>query len=251
VTNGRVVELWRYPVKSLAGERLDDVALAADGIPGDRAFAIVATGDGKILTAKRYPQLLAAAATWCDGTVTITLPDHFRIRSDDARCADVLSQWLLRDVRLQRPVGGTRATVQYDVEPDDASATGHFQLPKGSFHDSRSTLHILSEQSLAAARDLHDGDWDRRRFRPNVVVDMEGTGFVEDSWSGAVVAVGPARVFVRKLTVRCVLPTRQQYGLPRDAQLFRTLLRERDGNLGVYANVRAPGRVRTGDAVVA
>ena len=248
---GRVAEIWRYPVKSLAGERLDEAELTDDGIAGDRAFALVDAASGKVLTAKRVPRLLDAGARWSgDGQVQITLPGGRSLRSDDPTCDAVLSDWLGVRVRLERPTPGKRATVQQDVDPDDPSVTAHFNLPKGSFLDSRSSLHILSLQSLEAARRLHPGDWDPRRFRANLLVSVAGEGFVEDSWVGAVVAIGSAEVFVRKPTVRCVLPSRAQGGLPRDGELFRVLLRRREGTLGVYANVRAPGLVGTGAAVI-
>src|SRR5437763_11959924 len=96
----RVSELWRYPVKSLQGEQVDSVAVTADGLEGDRRFAIYDVETGFGLTARRVPELLFASARWRDdGLVEITLPDGSRPREDDA-----LSAWLGRPVDLRSVV---------------------------------------------------------------------------------------------------------------------------------------------------
>src|SRR5919204_4604941 len=93
----RVLELWRYPVKSLQGGRLDSVAVRGDGLEGDRRFAIYDLETGLGLTARRVPELLFASARLReDGSVDITLPDGSLARSDDA-----LSAWLRRRVALR------------------------------------------------------------------------------------------------------------------------------------------------------
>src|SRR5919201_6484198 len=90
----RVLELWRYPVKSLQGERLDSVTVTSDGLEGDRRFAIYDVETGFGLTARRVPELLFASARLRDdGGVEITLPDGSPARDDDA-----LSEWLGRRV---------------------------------------------------------------------------------------------------------------------------------------------------------
>jgi uncharacterized protein YcbX len=92
----RVAALWRYPVKSLGGERLDRCEVGDHGLPGDRAFGIVDVQTGKVLTARREPRLLFASASWHDGEAEIVV-DGRRLESDDA-----LSTWLGRSVRLTR-----------------------------------------------------------------------------------------------------------------------------------------------------
>src|SRR5947199_8278526 len=93
----RVSELWRYPVKSLQGEQVDSVAVTADGLEGDRRFAIYDVQTGFGLTARRVPELLFASARLRhDGGVEITLPDGSPARNDTA-----LSEWLGRRVALR------------------------------------------------------------------------------------------------------------------------------------------------------
>src|SRR5262245_8686596 len=106
----RVLELWRYPVKSLQGERLDSVAVTADGLDGDRRFAIYDLESGLGLTARRVPELLFASARLrADGGVDITLPDGSLARDDGA-----LSAWLGRRVALR---------------PHDADVARRFENP--------------------------------------------------------------------------------------------------------------------------
>src|SRR6188508_1631361 len=103
----RVEELWRFPVKSLQGERLDRAAVVADGLVGDRRFAIVDAATRLALTARRVPQLLFASARLVGDDVEITLPDG-SVASDD----DALSAWLGRPVTL----------VDGHLKPDAVSA---------------------------------------------------------------------------------------------------------------------------------
>ena len=93
----QIAELWRYPVKSLQGERLDAAAVTADGLEGDRQFAIYDVESGLGLTGRRVPELLFASARMrADGTAEITLPDG-SLAGDDNR----LSDWLGRSVALR------------------------------------------------------------------------------------------------------------------------------------------------------
>ena len=93
----RVTELWRYPVKSLQGERLDAAMVTGDGLDGDRRYAIFDLDTGLGLTARRVPELLfASASLTADGRVWITLPDGSLADGDDA-----LSAWLERHVALR------------------------------------------------------------------------------------------------------------------------------------------------------
>jgi uncharacterized protein YcbX len=101
---------------------------------------------------------------------------------------------------------------------------------------------------VAARPDL---DWDVRRFRPNLVVDVPSSGFVEDGWAGLRLRVGEAELVTEARTLRCAMPMRAQRGLERTPELFRALVELNDNHLGLYCQVVTPGRVRVGDAVTA
>lgn len=231
----RVAELWRYPVKSLQGERLDSALVDTDGLEGDRRFAIydVATEFG--LTARRLPELLFASARLLnDDAVEITLPDGSVANDDDA-----LSEWLGRSVELRSataPVARRYENV-IDFEREPASEWAPFEGAPGAFHDSAGArVSLVSTATIGA--------WHPRRFRSNVLLDGEG----EDAFVGASIVLGDAILDVGMRIQRCVMTTRQQPGgIDRDLSVMRTIARERDARLAVGALVSRPGVVRVGD----
>ena len=234
-----MVSLWRYPVKSMQGERLDEAVVGDEGLEGDRRFALFDADTGLGLTARRVPELLFARARWCpDGGVAIETPDGTPAEGDDE-----LSRWLGRPVEL-RPAShdGTRAYENPNLVRDDGEDERWepFHGARGAFHDSpRSRVSLVSEASL--------GGRDPRRFRPNVVVDGAG----EDALVGTSVAVGAVHLDVRKRIARCVMVTRPQPGgLGRDLEVLRSVNLEHEGALCVGALVESPGTLRVGDQVV-
>jgi uncharacterized protein YcbX len=234
----RVLELWRYPVKSLQGERLDIAPIGPGGIEGDRQWALfdVVTGFG--LTARREPDLLFAAARLRnDGGVEIVLPDGTGT-ADDA----VLSEWLGRPVALRSAAQVTERR-RYESPEDDLDERSGWHdwegAAGGAFHDNAN-----GRVSLVSAGTL--GGWDRRRFRSNVVVDGAG----EDELVGSRVRLGEALLDIVEPIPRCVMVTRPQAGgIGRDTGVLKTVHRQYAGNLAVAALVHTPGAVRTGDVL--
>lgn len=229
--------LWRYPVKSMQGEPLTEAEVVDNGITGDRHWAVVDRDTGTALTARRQPELLYGRPRLVDlDTVAITLPDG-RVAADD----DALSAWLGRPVTLARAGAETVGTyeIALDFEHEDTAEWVSWEGPAGSFHDSKRTqLSIIGATTL--------GSWDVRRFRPNVVVE----GSPEDGWVGGAVTCGDVTLDVVKQIDRCVITTRAQPdGIERDLDVLRTVLRDRDGSLGVGALVRSTGTLRVGDAI--
>ena len=232
----RVAEIWRYPVKSLQGERLDSVEVEMSGLRGDRAYAIFDATTGFGLTARRRPELLFGAATATpDGGVTITLPDG-SVAADDA----ALSDWLGTRVEL-RPAADTAARTYEDLADfeDEGGRWEPFDGSPGAFHDSaRASVSLLSRRTL--------GTWEQRRFRSNLMVD-DGD---ENSLVGSRIEVGTAQLDVGELIERCVMTTRPQPGgLDRDLDVLRTIHREHGGCLAVGAVVGRAGTIAVGDAV--
>lgn len=228
----RVAQIWRYPVKSLQGERLATVVLGPQGVEGDRRYAIFDAETGMGLTARREPALLFGAASLASGSLEITLSDG-TVAADDA----ALSQWLGRPVILRSTTyTGPR---RYE-SPGDFEAEADwepFDGANGSFRDSERT--VVSMVSTATL-----GDWDARRFRSNLV--LEGSN--EDELVGARVLLGTAELEVVKRVGRCVMVTRAQPGgVEKDLDVLRTIHRERGGKFAVGAEVVVPGTVSVGD----
>jgi len=229
------MELWRYPVKSLQGERIEATTVTPEGFEGDRRLAIFDAETGFGLTARRVPELLFASARMAQGgEVEITLPDGSPAPDDEA-----LSSWLGRPVRLRSPDQVARRRYENPVDFEEEEAWEPFEGAGGAFHDrGKARVSLVSAGSLGA--------WDRRRFRANVVLDEEG----EDALVGWTVALGGAELEVAERLSRCVMTTRPQPGaIGRDLDVLRTLGRQRDGCLAVGAVVTRPGRVQVGDAV--
>jgi uncharacterized protein YcbX len=233
----RVVELWRYPVKSLLGERLDHATVTTEGVEGDRRSAIFDIETGFGLTGRRVPELLFASARLNEGgAVEITLPDGSSAPDDDA-----LSAWLGRAVTLRS--ADEEATRRYenpvDFEHEATSSWSPFDGAGGAFHDSPDArISLVSTATI--------GDWDGRRFRANVYVDGAG----EDSFVGSKMTLGDAVLDVDMRIGRCVMTTRPQGGgVERDLDVLRTINRERAGCLAVGALVTQPGTVRVGDTL--
>lgn len=248
---GRVVGLWRYPVKSMAGEVLANVDAGEGGFVGDRAFGVVGVATGHLLSAKRVPELLRAHAMFrSDGEATIVLPDASVVTSDDPDVNERLSAWLGRSVYLDRPMAAQRGRVEIETDLDDPSKVFEFQTRPGLFFDS-SVSHLLTDSSLRTARALYpSGPWAVERFRPNVLIDSVDAGFAEDGWVGSELNVSGMRVDVHKRCDRCVLVTRAVGDASADKEILRTLVREHGGDFGVKAHVTGAGRVLVGDEVV-
>lgn len=257
---GSIRQLWRFPVKSMQGEQIVQVALEPGGMAGDRRWGLV-SDDGHLLSAKLVPELLwATARTEPDGAVVIALPDGTEIAADDPTAASALSAWLDRPVRLVQAEGSGDIAYQMTLNPPVDTAE-RFDIPtvEDRLHD-LADLHLLTTASLAAmAAQRPDVDWDVRRFRPGMLIDAQapadgGPTFLEDAWVGQDIALGDdgARVHVDQRAVRCSVPLRAQPGgIERDVTVFRGLCDANQNHLGLYCRVTGVGRVSVGDALLA
>lgn len=234
----RVAELWRFPVKSLQGERLETAEIGELGLVGDRQWGLVDLDTGLTLTARRVPELLFGSARLLGvDEVTIDLPD-----GTSTTDASTLSAWLGRPVELRRAGSGVQGTyeIAIDFEQEATADWVQWQGPEGTFHDSgRRRVSLASTATM--------GDWDRRRFRANVVLDAPSPG-AEDALVGERVRVGDVELDVTNPIDRCVMTTRPQPGgIERDLDVLRTINRDRATLLGVAGMVLVPGTIRAGD----
>ncbi|CAB4886506.1 unannotated protein [freshwater metagenome] len=286
---GAVGRLSRFPVKSMQGEQVDTVELDQGGVVGDRAYALVETDTGKVLSGKtpRIGSLLLGCRATFVGTpgagdamppVQISLPDGTTIRSDDTTVHATLSALFDREVCLRRAAPDDFTIDQYhpdlgDLDPDGPRDTvtesrlgaALFAMvgipspvPSGSFLDVF-PLSVMTTSTLAQLEALQPGTrFDESRFRMNVIVTGAGSGFVENAWVGQTLSIGnSARMTITMPDPRCVMTTLAQGDLVAEPEVLRTLARHnrlevlggRYPCAGVYASVGAAGTVRTGDAV--
>jgi uncharacterized protein YcbX len=282
---GAVRELWRYPVKSMGGERLPSCLLGPGGIPGDRAWALRDEAAGEIRGAKKFPRLLqcrarslAEAGPGQSPPAEIELPDGRRLRSDSADVSSELSRLLGREVTLwplrpaddrdhyRRGLPDNPDMLEelrdlFGREPDEPlpdlsvfpPEIMEFTSPLGTYFDAF-PLHLVTTASLEEmGRRAPSSTFDVRRFRPNFLVETNasaGSGLVETGWSGADLRLGEARIRVLMPTVRCSMITQPLDDLAKDPGVLRAVVREADQHLGSYGVILEPGRVREGDEVV-
>jgi len=261
---GVVGRLWRFPVKSMAGERIEQGAFSVRGLVGDRAYALIDTETGKVVSAKSvklYPDLLNCQAEFVEPPqsegeippVKITLPDGSSVISDAADVNNVLSAFFRREVILARSAPSDYTIDQYHPDVEDADPAGHRDktveqklgsaffaeagvqspVPVGAFFD-LFPVSVLTTSTLDRLNKLQpDSQFDERRFRMNVIVGIDEAGFVENDWVGNELAVGDAvRFNIALADPRCVMTTLAQGELPRDTSILRALVRHNRVQVG-------------------
>lgn len=249
-----VEQLWRFPVKSMAGESITEAEITAAGVVGDRGYALIDTETGKVVSAKhpaRWRGILDCRAAYVETPrrgaplppVTIDLPDGTSTRSDVPEVDKTLSEFFDREVTLALPAATEYLIDEYvpdtpDVRPegyrDELTQTpigaGMFRqhglpamVPEDSFFDLM-PLSVLSTASLARLAELApESRVDQRRFRMNVIVSDTDTGFVENDWLGHTLAIGDsAGLLIMLPTPRCVMTNLAQGDLPKDANILKT-----------------------------
>lgn len=231
----RIVEIWRYPIKSVGGERLETAEVGETGIAHDRGWGLVDDVTGNVLTARREPRLLFGSARIVDGQPVVTIESGAELRTSTD-----FSEWLDRPVTLTAAAGAEGGTYEVPLDFENDADWVSWQGPPDAWHDSRkSRVSVVSTTTL--------GDWDVRRFRPNLVVDGAG----EDGLVGTEITVGGCRLTVEKQIDRCVIVTRPQPGLERDIDVLRTINADRASTLAIGALVAKSGTIRVGDEVTA
>jgi uncharacterized protein YcbX len=206
-----VAELWRFPVKSFRGERLETAEVREDGIPGDRGY-YVRGADGRKISARTKPALLGLAATL--GPDGEPLVDGRRW-DDPATAAAV------------REAAGDSATL--------VPAEG------GHLHDDTPLL-VATDGAVAV--------WggDVRRLRPNIVI-AGVEGLAEREWPGRSLRIGEIEVAVPRLRERCAITTVDPDTLEIDPDILRDINTRFDGDIALDGLVTRPGRIAVGDAV--
>jgi uncharacterized protein YcbX len=220
-----VQEIRRYPVKSMAGESLTRVEIDGRGLAGDRWYAVV-DGDDKLASGKHSNRFRRRDAVF-DFTSRTT--------DDGVRVAGAGGEWLVGGPDLDRALSDAmRAPVR--VLPEDAPP-----------HQDDGQVSLVGTASLGWCREHLGVDADRRRIRPNLVVETREP-FVEETWTGSL-EVGSARLTVVRRIERCRMVDIAQEGLPREGGWLKALTETREMSLGVYLDVAEPGSVRVGDEV--
>ena len=207
-----VSEIWRYPVKSLKGERLEETEITKLGIPGDRQIVVVRILNGRFLTSRTRPKLLGLQGSINhDGVPTI----NGHLWSSPAALQLVLE------------AAGEPVTLQ--------------QVPAPQAFD---VLPLLIATD-GAARYLNI---DHRRLRPNILI-ADVPGLEERKWPGRTLAIDDVRIHADMLRDRCVMTTFDPDTQVQDPSVLQRIVRELDGSTALDSSVITPGKIRVGDTV--
>ena len=272
---GTVKALWRYPVKSMAGSKLDEAVVTEGGILGDRAYAVIDGTSGRVgsaKTPKKWAALMALAADFVRPPeagaplppVRIVWPDGTEAASDGGDADARLSETLGRPVTLTAERPETVSLERLDPLADEETIVDIGELMMAGRFSDYAALHLITTATMARLAALRpESEFTARRFRPNVTIATpEGeAGFVENDWVGRELAIGAdVRLRISDPTPRCSIPTLAQDDLAKDPQVLRTIVEHNrlpvpllDGEslpcAGVYAFVIRGGTVKRGDAV--
>src|ERR671916_371180 len=257
----QVDQIWRYPVKSMMGSTVDVAGLDAEGIVGDRTWAVRDQVRGGIRGAKVLGGLMRLSARYAGpdgGHVVITLPDGTSVSTDDPGASAAVSAAIDHEVALEplQPPDDLehyRRGAAYHDDPMDELRSIFGREQDEPLPDLSGFPPVLRTTSaLRSLREaLPDSAVDVRRFRPSVVVDTgDAPGHPELDWPGRRVQVGDVLLETTIACPRCVMVTREiDEGTPRDRSILRHVVKDLAQNVGVYATVVTPGTIRTGDPV--
>ncbi len=228
VVVGRLVEVWRFPVKSMAGEALATCAVGIHGLAGDRRWGFVRPGRVESgfpwLTIRERPEM------------TLLRPALLDPERPDAAATVVHTPegtFPVTDQRLAALLGGGVQVMKHNRGLFDT-------LP----------LSLMTTQTVASIGAVVGSELDARRFRPNLVVAALGDEpYPEDGWVGSVLEIGTTQLRVDARDPRCVVINVDATTAARDPRVLRAVVTERDACLGVYASTVRPGQVGVGDEV--
>jgi uncharacterized protein len=206
-----VLELWRYPVKSMAGERLERAEVRDDGLAGDRVLQVHDRFD-RIVTSRSRPALLSHRGT-----------------------LDPSGEPLVD--------GRPWATPEVDRDVDAAAGEGS-RLVRDDSLGRFDILPLLVATDGAIAAFGHD----RRRLRPNLIIGGV-EGMAERSWEGRTLRIGAVEIALEDLRERCVMTTFDPDTQAQDVEVLRKIRREFGGRLALNARVVRGGTIAVGDAV--
>ncbi len=236
---GHVAGLFRYPVKSMAGEELRDAKVRWTGVEGDRRYAFL-RADGKKsvqidfpwFTGREYPPLLTYKAAYeaSDGK----LLGRVRVTTPDGRLLDIDSDAL--NAELSRR---------------SEKAVSLLQLGRGAYDGS--ALSLISTASVAeVAQATGHAEISPQRFRPNILVELAG-GTHEDQWVGHALAISggeaPLKIWVTRPDPRCMMININPVTGEQQPEILRHVAKARQNMLGIYVTVLAPGVIRPGDPI--
>jgi uncharacterized protein YcbX len=233
LATGRVAELHRWPVKSMAGQPVAALNIDERGAAGDRAHALFDEfrGAPRRLTVRQVPRLLLWHAGYNGADVTPDDVPFPELTAPDGRTFD----W--RDPDLRQALA------------DDLGRPVALKRDLGLMQDLDHSLLVTTQATLEAVSSALDTDIDLRRFRTNVHIVLDAPAYAEEEWEGRVLTIGDATFRLLHPCERCVIPTRDPDTAQKWPELLRWLTRERHMLFGMNARPLHRARIAVGDPV--
>jgi len=233
---GHVEAIFRYPVKSMGGERLEVSSLGWHGLDGDRRLAfrrIDDRGGFPWLTASKLPDLVLFSPHRREDGGQGDLPTH--IRTPDGEELPVFGEELATEVGRR-----CRAPVQM------------MQMNNGIFDEA--CMSVIASETVREIARLAGRSLDIRRFRPNIVVRLQrSVPFQEDEWVGGVLSFGegddaPA-ITVTMRDIRCSIVNLDPNSASSAPEVLKTVVRAHQNTAGIYGAVTRIGRLAVGQSI--
>ena len=250
VVDVEILEIWRYPVKSMLGEKLDQANVGPGGIQGDRRWAVVDAESGVSLSAKRYADLLRCSARTSDGEVIVSIPDSREYVAGSVELARGLSDLLGRQVTTRSAEATETIQHEFPMAVTEGEGEPFLYLPETEAFFDCAPLQLLTTgtleelQRLLPASIIHPV-----RFRPNFLIETKEVGFLENDWVNSDLILGSLMCQVYDDTRRCIMVSLGQGELPRDTEIIRAILKSNEGRTGVALKTFDAGMVHCGARV--
>jgi len=209
----QMAELWRYPVKSMRGELLQEAEVLKTGIRGDREIVVVSAARGRFITSRTHHRLLGLQGGISLETHAATINGY---SWDSPEALALVEQAVGEEVELVQVPG----TERFDILP----------------------LLVATDGAINAL------GLDRRRFRPNIFVGGV-EGLAERQWEGRQLRIGEVTIYAAQLRARCVMTTYDPDTLKQDRNVLFRIVKEFDGTMALDCSVVTPGTIRVGDEV--
>jgi uncharacterized protein YcbX len=233
---GEIEALFRYPVKSMGGERVHEADLGWHGLDGDRRLALRRIGeDGGFpwLTASRLPELLLFAPLRREPALNGNLPTH--VRTPDGHELPMLGPELAAEIGRRH-----------------GSPVEMVHLNRGIFDEA--SISVITSATVAEVGVLSAQPADVRRFRPNILMaSTRSLPFEEDDWVGGLLTFGDSRdaaaIYVTNYDERCAMVNCDPESARSSPEVLKAIVRARDNKAGVYATVARRGRLAVGQPI--
>lgn len=274
INAGRIKEIWRYPVKSMGGESLQNTTIIEGGILGDRGYALIDQTTGKIASAKMpklWGGLLELEVVFNEAPkidkklppVLITWPDGVKAITDGGDPKGKFTKTVGRSVKMTSKRPKEISLERLDPLKDEETILdiGNIMM-EGRFSD-YAAVHVVTTSSLDRLTEIDpECSYDARRFRPNLVIDTSaiGKGFIENDWVGKTLSIGAdVRLHISDPTPRCVIPTlAQKGGIAKESKILQTIVKHNSQSvpllddeilpcIGVYGFILQGGEINKGD----